>query len=161
MEFEEESTNKILHLRLRRGLEKQSACLRLPVRKEHEEVRLYPAPVIVRALVMGEAAFDAVEVAGIPRQAVRFQERQHRLGGIQLLTAIRLGIEENLVGAVLPLLAEDAVDERCEPLYFVGKLRTRESESQEGAVGDRRLLPSRCDDRVFVTFDDEPSEVVE
>jgi len=72
MEFEEESTNKILHIRLRRGLEKQSACLRLPVRKEHEEVRLDPPPVIVRALVMGEAAFDAVEVAGIPRQAVRF-----------------------------------------------------------------------------------------
>ena len=110
---------------------------------------------------MGETAFNAVEVAGIPRQAIRFQQRQHRLGGIQFFTEIRLGIEEYLVRAVFPLLAEDAVDERCEPLYFVGKLRTRESESQEGGVGDRRWLPSRCDDRVFVTFDDEPSEVVE
>jgi hypothetical protein len=58
----EESTDEFLHLRLCGGFEKQSACLRLPVRKEHEEARLHPALVIVRALVVGEAAFDAVEV---------------------------------------------------------------------------------------------------
>jgi hypothetical protein len=62
--------------------------------------------------VIGEAAFDAVEVAGIPCRAVCFQQRQHGLGGIQFLSAIRLGIEEDLVGAVLPLLVEDAIDER-------------------------------------------------
>jgi hypothetical protein len=122
MELEEERANKVLHLRRCGGFEKQSASLRLPVRKEHEEVRLHPAPVIVCALVMGEAAFDAVEVAGIPGQAVRFQERQHRLGGVQLLTAIRRSTEEDLVGAVLPLLVEDAVDERSEPLNLIWKL---------------------------------------
>ena len=37
---------------------------------------------------------------------------------------------------VKPLLAEDTLDERCEPLYFVGEFRTRESKSQEDAVGD-------------------------
>jgi hypothetical protein len=61
---------------------------------------------------MGETAFDAVEVAGVPREAVGLQEREHRLGGIQLLAAIGLVSEEDLVGAVLPLLVQDAVDER-------------------------------------------------
>jgi hypothetical protein len=97
----------------------------------------------------------------MPCQAVRVQEREHRLGGIQLLAAIRLGTEEDLVGAVLPLLVKDAVDEWCKPLNLVWKLRPRECESQKSAVGDRRGLPARRDDRVAVMFDHEPAVVVE
>jgi transposase len=43
MELEDEGTDKVPHIRRCRGLEEQAACLRLPVRKEHEEVRAHPA----------------------------------------------------------------------------------------------------------------------
>src|SRR5690606_25116855 len=80
VELEEESTDEVSQLRLRRELEKKSTCLRLPVGKEYEVVRLEPAPVIVRMLVVREAALDAVEIAGIRRQTVCLQKRQHGLG---------------------------------------------------------------------------------
>jgi hypothetical protein len=54
---------------------------------------------------------------------MRLEEREHRLGGIQLLAAVRHGIEEDLVRAIFSLLPEDSVRERCEPLYLIGKVR--------------------------------------
>jgi len=91
------------------------------------------ASVVVIALVVGEAAFDALEMAGFPDQAVRLEERKHSLGGTQLLAAIRHGVEEDFVRAILSLLPEDTVAQRRQPLYLVGKLRTSQSESQECA----------------------------
>lgn len=86
------------------------------------------ADVVVVALVVREAAFDALEVAGVHGQAMYLEERHHRLGGIQFLAVIRRGLEEDPVRAILSLLSADAVGERGEPLEPIWKVRVSQRE---------------------------------
>ncbi|MCV7154583.1 hypothetical protein [Mycolicibacterium pyrenivorans] len=62
---------------------------------------------------------------------------------------------------VLSLLPDDAVGEPCEPLNFVGKLRTRQGKNQEGAVGSGRRRFFRRHRRVAVAPNEQLAEVRE